>query len=116
MDTFKKSFKEELEVDRLLNDATDIEKESGIAKADLLDYMRVTKTTDPYEAAEKIKEYKAIHDGDKKPATKPTFAEKSGSSGTHVPPSKKIPSMDDTEGIRAAINDMLHEPTTEEAE
>jgi hypothetical protein len=116
LEEFKKSFKEELEVDRLLNDATDIEKESGIPKADLLDYMKVTKTTDPYEAAEKIGEYRKIHAGEQKTVTKPTFAEKSGSSGTHVPPGKKLPSMEDTEGIRAAITDMLQTPTVEEAE
>lgn len=116
LDAFKESFKLELETDRLVNDATDIEKEYGIQKADLFDYMKVAKVTDPYEAADKIQEYRKIHTGETKTVAKPTFAEKSGSGGNHVPQGKKVPNMEDTEGIRNAISDMLNTPSTEEAE
>lgn len=115
LESFKESFKQELEVDQLLGDAREIEKESGIKVSDLLDYMKVAKVDDPYEAAEKIKRYQEISAGKPEP-TKPTFTEKSGSSGTHVPQGKKLPHADDTTALREVITDMMNEPTPEEAE
>ena len=115
LDSFKESFKQELEVDQLIADANDIEKDTGIKKADLLDYMKVAKMTDPFEAAEKIKKYNEINAGKPEP-TKPTFTEKSGSSGTHVPEVKKAPRADDTTAMRDAIADMMKQPSPEEAD
>lgn len=116
LEIFKKSFKEELEVDYLLQDAEAIEKEHGVSKTDLLDFMKVAKIADPYQAAEKIVEYRKIQAGTNNEPTKPTFTEKSGSSGTHVPKGKKVPSLNDTEGIRSLVTDMLSSPGAEESE
>lgn len=114
LEQFKASFREELEVDQLMSDANDIEKETGIKKSDLLDYMKVSKMTDPYEAADKITNYQKISSG-AQPTAKPTFTEKSGSSGTHVPQGTKIPNIDDTTAMRDSIAEIMNESSEEES-
>lgn len=115
LESFKQSFREELEVDQLMADVNDIEKENGIDHKELLDFMKVTKNTDPYDAAEKYAKYQKISSGVEQVPAKPTFTEKSGSSGTHVPQEKKLPSIDDTTAMRTVIAEMMEQPSLEES-
>lgn len=114
LDAFKQSFKEELETDSLVTDLKEIEAETGVPGRDVLDFMQINKVDDPYEAATKISEFRKMNGTQPSVKQKPTFTEKSSSSGTHVPPAKKLPSIDDTEGIRNTITDMMSSPGVEE--
>jgi len=113
LETFKESFMQELEVKNLQREVKEAGKEHGVEPNDVLDLMKYAKIDDPYEAAKKIARFQAIaKEQPEKP--KPTFTEKAGSSGTHVPTGKKMPSIDDTEGISSVIKDMMTSPDLEE--
>lgn len=115
LDSFKESFMQELEVKNLQREVKEAGKEFGVEPNDVLDLMKYAKIDDPDEAARKIANYKKIAATEGLPEKpKPTFTEKTGSSGTHVPQGKKMPSIDDTEGISSVIKDMMQSPDLEE--
>ncbi len=117
LDTFKQSLKEEIkreaEVDDLLSVAGEIEKEKGINKKDLFDFMSATRETNPQVAADKIAEYRKVNLGPVPVKPAPTFTERSGSSGTHIPQEKKLPSLNDHDAMSQVIEDMLQTPGPE---